>query len=272
MMSLTDLPLSFWDYALETAAFTLDRAPSKSVETTPYELWFGKKPKLSFLNVWGCDAYGFSRKKLEPKADKYIFIGYPKVTVGYTFYLRSEGKVFVAKSGSFLEKEFLSKELSGRKIELDEVVEPCFNRRVVQTQKDVSVEPTSVEEEANDSDHEASDQIAIEPRRSTRICTTPEWYGNPVLDVMLLDNNEPTSYGEAMVGPYSDKWLEAMKSEIGSMYQNKVWTLVDLPNDRQATENKWIFKKKTDADGNVTVYEARFVAKKFSTSSRSWLR
>ena len=51
MMSLTDLPLSFWGYALETTAFTLNRAPSKSVETKPYELWFGKKPKLSFLKV-----------------------------------------------------------------------------------------------------------------------------------------------------------------------------------------------------------------------------
>ena len=38
MMSLTDFPLSFWGYALETAAFTLNRAPSKSVETTSYEL------------------------------------------------------------------------------------------------------------------------------------------------------------------------------------------------------------------------------------------
>ena len=65
-------------------------------------------------------------EKLEPKADKHIFIGYPKVIVGYTFYLRSEGKLFVAKNGSFLEKEFLSKELSGRKIELDEVVEPLL--------------------------------------------------------------------------------------------------------------------------------------------------
>ena len=53
---------------------------------------------------------------------------------------------------------------------------------------------------------------------------------------MLLDNNEPMSYGKAMVGPYSDKWLGAMKSEIGSIYENKVWTLVDLPDDRQAIE------------------------------------
>ena len=36
-----------------------------------------------------------------------------------------------------------------------------------------------------------------------------------------------------------------------------------LPDDRQAIENKWIFKKKTDADGNITVYKARLVAKGF---------
>ena len=68
MMSLTDLPLSFWGYALETATFTLNREPSKSVETTPDESWFGNKPKLSFLKVWGCNAYvkRLQSEKLEP--------------------------------------------------------------------------------------------------------------------------------------------------------------------------------------------------------------
>ena len=96
--------------------------------------------------------------------------------------------------------------------------------------------PTPIEVEAYDSDHEVSDQVTVVPRRVTRIRTTLEWYSNPVLKVMLLDNNEPTSYGEAMVGPNSDKWLETMKSEIGSMYQNKACTLVDLRDDRQAIE------------------------------------
>ena len=58
-----------------------------------------------------------------------------------------------------------------------------------------AVEPTPVEEEANDGDHEASDQVTVTPRRSTRACTALEWYGSPVLSIMLLDNNEPTSYG-----------------------------------------------------------------------------
>ena len=52
-----------------------------------------------------------------PKAEKYVFIEYPKENVGYTFYHKSEGKTFVAKLGVFLEKEFLSKEVSGRKVE-----------------------------------------------------------------------------------------------------------------------------------------------------------
>ena len=45
--------------------------------------------------------------------------------------------------------------------------------------------------------------------------------------------------------------------------KNKVWTLVDLPNDRRAIEIKWIFKRKMDAEGSVTIYKARLVAKGF---------
>ena len=190
-MSLTDLPLSFWGYALEMAAFTLNRAPSKSVETTPYELWFGKKPKLSFLKVWGCDAYvkKLQPDKLEPKSEKCVFIGYPKETVGYTFYHRSEGKTFVAKNGSFLEKEFLSKEVSGRKVELDEVIVPSLNLEVSSSEKYVLVMPTPTREEANDDGHEPSDQVTTEPHRSTKARPAPEWYSNPILELMLLDHD-----------------------------------------------------------------------------------
>ena len=59
-----------------------------------------------------------------------------------------------------------------------------------------------------------------------------------------------------MMSPDSAKWLEAMKPETGSMYENKVWNLVDLPGDRQAIENKWIFKRKTIADSSVTIYKS----------------
>jgi hypothetical protein len=57
MMSQADLPLSFWGYALETTALTLNMVPTESIEKTPYEMWTGKRLGLSFLKVWGCEAY-----------------------------------------------------------------------------------------------------------------------------------------------------------------------------------------------------------------------
>ena len=38
---------------------------------------------------------------------------------------------------------------------------------------------------------------------------------------------------------------------------------MELPDEVRPIDCKWIFKKKTDADGNVTVHKARLVAKDF---------
>ena len=53
--------------------------------------------------------------------------------------------------------------------------------------------PTPISEEVNDDDHGTSDQVVTEPCRSTRVRSAPEWYGNPVLEVMLLNHDEPTN-------------------------------------------------------------------------------
>ncbi|GJU30266.1 retrotransposon protein, putative, ty1-copia subclass [Tanacetum coccineum] len=114
MMSQTTLPKSFWDYALESAARILNMVPTKKVEKTPYEVWHGQAPELSYLNVWGCEALvkrklfylnvwgcealvkrGILTKpdKLEPISIKCIFVGYPKETMGYSFYYLPENKI-----------------------------------------------------------------------------------------------------------------------------------------------------------------------------------
>ena len=124
--------------------------------------------------------------------------------------------------------------MSGRKVELDEVFVPAPLLESSSSQKSVPVTPTPISEEANDDDHVTSDQVTTKPCRSTRVRSAPEWYGNPVLEVMLLDHDKPTNYEEAMMSPDFAKWLEAMKSEMRSMYENKVWTLIDLPNDWRA--------------------------------------
>ncbi|VFQ87889.1 unnamed protein product, partial [Cuscuta campestris] len=115
---------SFWGYALSTAIYTLNQVPTKAVEGTPYQLWTGKCPVLSHLKIWGCEAYVkrlMTNGKLDAKSDKCFFVGYPKETRGYSFYHPIDKKVFVARNGVFLEKEFLSIATSGRKIELEEI-------------------------------------------------------------------------------------------------------------------------------------------------------
>ena len=84
-----------------------------------------------------------------------------------------------------------------------------------------------------------------------------------VRNVLLLKSDELATYQEAVMGKDSISWLEAMGSELKSMEDNQVWNLVDLPTGSRAVDSKWVFKEKTDMDGNVSVYKARLVAKGF---------
>ena len=65
--------------------------------------------------------------------------------------------------------------MSGRKVELDEVIVPSLNLESSKSEKSVPVMPTPAREEAKDVDHETLDQLTTGPRRSNRACSTPEW-------------------------------------------------------------------------------------------------
>ena len=108
MMSLIDLPLLFWGYALETTAFTLNRAPSKSIETIPYELWFGKKPKMSFLKVWGCDTYvkSLQPNKLKPKSEKCSSLDILRKQLGTPSTTDPKARSLLPRMGPFQRKSF----------------------------------------------------------------------------------------------------------------------------------------------------------------------
>ena len=260
MMSRSTLPLSFWNYALLTAARILNMAPTKKVDKTPYEMWYGKAPSLSYMKVWGCEAYvrQEASNKLEPRSTKCIFVGYPKDCLGYYFYIPSENKIFISRKAEFLESKFLMDEASGRRVELEEDQEP---------QPDATQVGTSTEQEVV----EDEEIITLQPvetqgvRRSGRIRQEPERYGFLIDECfMMMNADEPVTYQNAMTDPESDKWLEAMNAEMQSMRENQVWDLVELPPQCKTVGSKWVFKKKTDMDGNLHTFKARLVAKGFT--------
>ena len=108
--------------------------------------------------------------------------------------------------------------------------------------------------------------------RKSRIRYVPKRYGflnSKQKDILLIENDEPTTNEESLNNSEFDRWLKAMKSEMDSMYTNKVWTLVDPPEGIKPIGCKWIFKKKTNMEGNVFTYKARLVAKGYHKKTRS---
>nr|GFA60374.1 retrotransposon protein, putative, Ty1-copia subclass [Tanacetum cinerariifolium] len=261
MMSQTTLPKSFWDYALETVARILNMVPTKKVNKTPYEIWHGQAPKLSYLKVWGCKAfvkrYTLTKPdKLDPRSFKCIFVGYPKETMGYSFYSPSENKVFVAQNAEFFEYKLLDLKASGSVKDLELYQEEDTNPSV----------DTSLNHEKDDQEIDEP-QSDINPiRKSFRTSRVP--------DRMCLyidaekhelgDLGEPANYKAALLDPESKKWLDAMNEEMQSMKDNDVWVLVELPPNARTIGSKWIFKKKTDMDGAVYIFKAHLVAKGFT--------
>nr|GEU52013.1 hypothetical protein [Tanacetum cinerariifolium] len=123
MMNLTTLPLSFWDYALESVTRTLNTVPTKKVDKTPYELWYGKVPNLSYLKIWEREALvkRDTLDKLQQIFVKCIFIGYLKETMGYYFNFSPENKIVVARYAEFFKKNLITQEVNGRAIDLEEI-------------------------------------------------------------------------------------------------------------------------------------------------------
>jgi hypothetical protein len=167
--------------------------------------------------------------KLTPKSDECFFVGYPRETKGYYFYNKAEGKVFIARNGVFLEKEFLSKGLSGSKVQLEEIQE------TLETVSASTEDPRDVQDVA---------QTVVEapaPRRSIRARRATDKLNLLIIEerhVLLMENDEPMTYTEAMKGLDSNKWLEAMESELNSMHDNQVWNLVDPIEDVRPVDCK----------------------------------
>ncbi|GJP31015.1 hypothetical protein CLOM_g7812 [Closterium sp. NIES-68] len=79
---------------------------------------------------------------------------------------------------------------------------------------------------------------------------------------------EPTNPKEAWEGPNGKEWKKASDEEMGSIIENNTFDLVNLPPGRKAISSKWLFKRKTDADGNIERYKSRLVAKGYQQQEK----
>ena len=107
----------FWAEALSTATYLRNRSPTNAVQDkTPYESWTGKKPNISHLRVFGCDAYAHvakdERSKLDLKTRRSIFLGYWEGVKGYRLYDNPQKMIFYSRNVVLMKQDQQSKMMS----------------------------------------------------------------------------------------------------------------------------------------------------------------
>eukprot|EP00894_Picocystis_sp_ML_P005030 jgi/Pico_ML_1/55547/g1218.t1 len=72
-----------------------------------------------------------------------------------------------------------------------------------------------------------------------------------------------SGYARAMARPDAELWQHAITDELTSLAKNGTWRLVTLPPGRTPLTTTWVFKVKTDGDGQVERYKARLCVRGF---------
>lgn len=241
---------TMWGEAVQVAVFLINRTPTKTVKTTPYQMWYDKKPNLKYLQIFGISAYAKKLghlKKLEERSKKFIFVGY--APNGYRLFDKENKKIVISRDVIF-EKHSTSE------IKINEPESSTFENKnlewtkVIETDsEDESDEEQIMDENQTESENEEPEPIE-ELRRGKRKIKLPEKFN----DYAML------TYNEAITGKDKIKWRQAIEEEKNSLKENKTWTLVNKSetNNKNILSNKWVFKIKENGS-----YKARLVVRGF---------
>nr|GEV13554.1 hypothetical protein [Tanacetum cinerariifolium] len=200
--------------------------------------------------------HAFSIRFPTKKVDKTPYeLWVPKGNNGLLFYFPPENKIVVARHTEFFEKNLITQEISGRAGDLEKIQDEDTSPSEITSEIPMEVEG-----------FEPPQEEVIPIRRSERTHRAPDrlCLNVKVKEHSIGDLNEPASYKDAMLDSESNKWIDAMNTEIQSMIDNMVWVLVDLPPGCKTVGSKWIFKKNTDMDGIVHTYKDRLIAKGYT--------
>ena len=303
MLISSGLPHSFWAEAFNNACYTLNRVIFRpGTLKTPYEFWKGRKPSIAHLKVFGCPCFIYKDReyliKLDARCDKGVFLGYASNSKAYRVYNKvsckfmetvnvaiNDGLDCTHKSGCSpeqienpsapsREKEPVISPPEKETSSDDEDDDPSNGRRdetaVIQT-------PHRTGKRQVQKDHSPSDIIGeVSEPRKTRSKVKHLLSNHVVLNSFLcshrLEINQVTHYGfVSLVEPKNVKealthvdWINAMQEELNQFEKSKVWYLVPRPQGKNIIGTKWVFKNKSDENGEITRNKARLVVQGYS--------
>lgn len=255
MLKGKGMPKCYWGEAVNTAAYILNRCPTKRMQNiTPEEAWTGYKPSVKHLRIFGSLCHRHipdeRRHKLDDKSEALVLVGYHP-TGAYKLYHPDERRIVIS-----------------RDVKVDETATWDWNR-----QQAIGSSFQLLDDDEPAPNPPAATPIPQPERRSQRQRFPPARLADyevipdeiisaegDLVHMALLADVEPVTWKQAFQEP---EWNKAMHEEISSIVKNQTWELVHLPPDKHPIDVKWVFKLKRKPDGSIAKHKARLVARGF---------
>ncbi|CAM8998987.1 unnamed protein product [Rhodiola kirilowii] len=291
MLHAKSVPLKFWAEAMNTACYVINRVMIRSgTEKTCYELWKGKRPTVKYFHIFGSQCYILRDReylqKLDPKSDEGIFLGYSTNSQAYRVYNRRTGVVMESINVVVQDVVPGTSETSSA----DDDVPPLPDPPAVTAPNSTNLSNKDPEQTtSNDhlTEEDADTETTPTPPASPRILHPSRAIekNHPISEVIgdltegiqtrgkkvnfrdlagfacFVSSVEPKNIKDAINDEY---WVVAMQEELGEFQRNDVWDLVPRPDSVNIIGTKWIFKNKSDENGNITRNKARLVAQGYT--------
>nr|GFB83180.1 retrovirus-related Pol polyprotein from transposon TNT 1-94 [Tanacetum cinerariifolium] len=256
MLIFSRAPLFLWAEAIATACFTQNHSIiHRRFNKTPYELINGRKPNISFLNVFGALCYPKNDRedigKLGAKGDIGFFIRYSADSCAYRIYNRWTKKIMETMNVSFDELSAMTFEQSSSKPGLQ-----CMTSGQISSGLDITYAPSTItKQQPTEGELDSLFEAMYDDYFGGQPSATVENV-SPTQEPQVRQTS--TECNEAMTDP---AWIESMQEELLQFKRMNVWVTVPTPDNISPLTLKWIFKNKHDEEQTVIRNKSRLVVK-----------
>lgn len=290
MLSDANMGNIFWGEAIMTANYMQNRLPTRSIKSTPLELWEGRKPNVGDFHIFGSQAYVHipdqNRRKLDRKAELLTFVGYDEQSKAYRFLNKTSYRITISRDVKFVDRygceagitsktnSDTNKENSSIKVNSSNE-ESSSGEGSSEIYFDIS-RPMSQEANLEEVQEEVISEQAIVDERE-RVVESPITrksersnkgkaavrYDDEFNLSTGISNCEvviPENYNDAILSKEKQRWMEAMDEEMASLQSHDTWELVQLPEGSNVVGCKWVYNLKYDESNEIQRFKARLVA------------
>jgi len=276
MLIARDVPKQYWPEAVNLATHILNRCPTTALANiTPENAWQNRTPSVQHFKVFGCIGHvhlpNASRKKLDNKSIKCVFMGISEESKAFRMYDPETQKIIISRDVIFEEMEKWDWNQSGETTSQDFL---CAEIDEKEENEDSPREATTVgDQRARNTERTRRQPVWMQDYESGEGLSEKEEVAQIVLEkqveqltqemqqLAMFVANDPTTFEEAVK---SQVWRNAMESEIAAINRNGTWELTDLPIGTKKIGVKWIFKTKINERGEVDKCKARLVVKGYA--------